>query len=250
MIPISTKFLGIKVSLINREELKEFLIQTLYEKSKFRIMVLDEKKMFKSFFDREFRRIINSTDIVLCSSQTVAWVARVLTKREVPLIMPVTLFLDLMRVAEEMHYTVFIFGGNKNISIEAVKRIKRSFPNARVVGNYHFHIKGKELEDVLIAIRKSSPQIFFGGLGGSSKQEKWLTSQEKNLQNSVIAGVDTAFDIIAGKEKMPPIRVQQKGRIGLYRSLTHPYNIIRFFRIVVIFFVTVYNKIFKKEQNR
>jgi N-acetylglucosaminyldiphosphoundecaprenol N-acetyl-beta-D-mannosaminyltransferase len=246
MVPISVKFLGVKVSLMNRDEFKEFLIQTIYDKERFRVVILDEKKLFLSFFNKELRDIINNTEIVLCSSQTVAWAAKMFTKREIPVVMPVTLVLDMMRAADEMGYTVFLFGGNKNVNIETAKRMKRSFANARVVGNYHANIKHKELEDVLVAIRKSSPQIFFAGLNGGAKQEKWLADKEEFISNSVVVGVDNAFQVISGRQKMPPISVQQKGRIGLYRSVTHPYNIARFFRIVVIFFVAVTKKIFNK----
>jgi N-acetylglucosaminyldiphosphoundecaprenol N-acetyl-beta-D-mannosaminyltransferase len=243
MVPVSVKVLGVKVTLMNREELKEFLIQTIYDKGRFRTMILDEKKMFFMLFNKEFQKIINDTEIVLCSSQMVSWMIRVLTGKHVPIIMPVTVLLDFMRVADEMNYTVFLFGGTKSVSAETMKRIKKSFPQSRIVGNYRSNIKNKELEDVLTTIRKSSPQLFFASIGGGFRQEKWLTSNKGYFQNSTVVGIDRAFHIIAGKHKMPPMGFQKKGWNGLYFLLTQPYNLFRLARLIVLFFVTLYHKI-------
>lgn len=246
MVPISVKFSGVKVTLQNREELKEYVIQCIYDEEKFRIILLDERKLFHSYFDEEFRNIIRNTDVVLCSSKTVAWAAKMLTKKEIPVILAVTLLLDMMRAADEMNYTVFLFGGNGEVNKETTKRIRRSFPNARIVGNYHSRIKDKELDDVLTAIRKSSPQIFLVNLDGGKKQEKWIEQYRDYFSNSIVVGADDAFRIISGRRKMPPIWVQKKGLTGLFRFLSNPLDFPRFFRVITIFFVTLYKRIFKK----
>lgn len=247
MIPLSLKFLGVKITTMGREEIKEFLIQTVYEKGKFRVMFLDEEKLFSLLFKKEQKEIVNGCEIVLCSSQTVAWMVKVFTGKNVPVIMPVTIFLDFMRIADEMNYTAFLFGGDQNVSLETMKRIRKSFPQARIIGNYRSNIKNKELDDVLLTIRKSSPQIFFAGYGGAMKQEKWLSANQSYFPNSIIVGVDSAFQIIAGKKKMPPLWFQQKEWNGFYSFLMQPYNIARIFRIATLFFITIYYKLTKKD---
>jgi len=246
MIPISVKFAGIKVSLINREEIKEYLIQTVYEKSRFRVLFLDEWKMFASLFDKDLRQVIMSCDIVVCSSQTVAWMARMFTGKDVPVIQPVTIFLDFMRAADEMNYSLFLFGGNRKVSAETVKRIRKSFQQSRILGSYQSHITAKEMENVLTTIRKSSPQLFFASLGDQPKWEKWLSKQNPNFQSSIVAGLGNAFSIIAGKNKMPPIWFQEKGWNGFYTFLSRPYDLYRDFRVSVLFFMTLWKKITRK----
>ncbi len=248
MIPLSLRFLGIKISRLNRDELKEYLIQTLYDKGNFRVMVLDERKFFHSLFDAEARDIISNTDVVLCGSSTIAWAARILKNETLTQILPVTLFLDFMRVADEMGYTYYLYGGSQPANLETAKRMRKSFPHARLVGAYHSRIRDKEKEDVMTAIRKSAPQLFCASLGGGHMQEKWLSSHRDSFSDSVVLGVDNAFSVVSGKEKMPPIGVQKKGWTGLYRSLTRPWDIPRFFRLFVIFVVVLYHRFFKKDQ--
>lgn len=248
MIPLSLRFLGIKLSRLNRDEFREYLIQTLYDKGKFRVMVLDERKMFKSLFDPEFRGHISNTDIVLCGSSTVAWAARLLTRESIPQILPITLFLDFMRAADEMGYTYYLFGGGQNSNLETAKRMRRSFPHARLVGAYHSNIRDKEKEDVMTAIRKAAPQVFIAGLGGGYHQEKWLKEHKEYFPEAIVLSVDNAFQVASGREKMPPIGVQKKGWTGFYRSLTRPWDIPRFFRLAVIFVVVLYHRFFKKEK--
>lgn len=243
MIPSHVDLMGVKVSLINRDELKEFLIQTIYDKNRFRVIILDERKMYHCLMKREFRKLFNQAEIVVTSSQTVAWMVKVLTGKTVPVIMPVTVFLDFMRTADEMNYTVFLFGGNKKVALETLKRIKKSFPQARIVGNYRSNIKNQEMEDVLTTIRKSSPQLFFVSYAKGIRQEKWITENYHYFQNSVIIGLDNAFKVIAGRKKMPPLWIQKKGWNGFYTFLTHPYNIIRLYRIGVLFLATIWHKL-------
>jgi N-acetylglucosaminyldiphosphoundecaprenol N-acetyl-beta-D-mannosaminyltransferase len=160
--------------------------------------------------------------------------------------MPVTLYLDLMRTADEMNYTVFLFGGTKNVSIETLKRIKKSFPQARIVGSYRSNIKNQELQDVLITIRKSSPQIFIASYISGPRQEKWLTRNSPYFQGSIVVGVGNSFNVIAGRKKMPPIWFQKRGWNGFYTFLVHPYNIARIFRILLLFVLTIFCKIKSK----
>jgi N-acetylglucosaminyldiphosphoundecaprenol N-acetyl-beta-D-mannosaminyltransferase len=243
MIPASVEFLGVKISLISREELKEFLIQTIYDKNRFRVVILDEKKLYSCLVHKEYRKLVKSSEIVVTSSQTVAWIVHVITGKHIPVIMPVTVFLDFMRTADEMNYTVFLFGGKKKVALETLKRIRKSFPQARIVGNYRSNIKNQEMEDVLTTIRKSSPQIFFASYSRGIKQEKWITENFHYFQNSVIIGQDNAFNVIAGKKKMPPLWIQKKGWNGFYTFLVQPYNVVRLFRIAVLCAVTVCHKI-------
>lgn len=247
MVPIATKFLRMKATLQNREEFKEFLIQSLFDEEIFRVLMLDEKKAYQLFFDQEFVKTVESSELVFCSSRTVSWMARVLTGKEIPVIMPVTLLLDILRVSEEMNYTLYLFGGKKEINVEAVRRIRKSFPSVRLVGNYHQNIKGQELDDVLVAMRKSAPQIFFANLGGGKKQEMWMTEHKELFPKSILIGIDDSLKIIAGKQKLAPIWFQERNLTGLHQTLRNPVNFPRYFRLLVLFFITAYHRIFKKE---
>ena len=246
MIPLSIKFFGVKVSLITREELNEYLIHSIYENSVFRIIFLDEKKLFLSLFNKEFRELLLNTEVVICTSITIRWIIKFLTKKEIPIMMPVTVFLDFMRVTDDMNYTVYLFGGSKKVANENYKRIRRSFPKTRIVGYYKSKVKSKELNNVLVNIRKSSPQLLFVNLGGGWKQEKWISNSKEYYKNSIVVGVDKSFEIIAGKRKMPPLWFQEKNLNGLFYSLSKPYNIFRFFRIIVLFVVALIKKIRKE----
>ncbi|MGC8765641.1 MAG: WecB/TagA/CpsF family glycosyltransferase [Brevinematia bacterium] len=247
MISVYLPFLKRDVVFYGRDELKEHLIQTLYNKSNFRLMMLDEKKAFKALFSKEWKGILSKTDIFVCASQMVAWMVRMLCDKKIPVVMPVTVFLDFMRVSNEMNYTIFLYGGDNGVIIETVKKIRKSFPGSRIVGYYRANIKGKEEEDVLVNIRKSAPQIFFVSMNSVFKQERWIEQNRNAFAASVIVSVDNSFWIIAGKKKMPPLWVQKKNLNGLYKILVSPYNLLRIFRLLVLFFYTVVKRIFKKK---
>ncbi|MEJ5284341.1 MAG: WecB/TagA/CpsF family glycosyltransferase [Brevinematia bacterium] len=247
MTNVYLPFLEKNIVFYDREELKEFLIQSIYNKSNFRVMFLDEKKIFKALFSKEWRETILKVDIFVCSSQIVSWMIKMLTGKKIPVIMPVTVFLDFMRTSNEMNYTIFLYGGNNKVILETLRKVRKSFEGARIVGYYRANIKGKELEDVLINIRKSSPQIFFVSMKSVFKQEKWIEQNKSNFPNSIVLSLDDAFWIIAGKKKMPPLWVQKKNWNGFYRTIVAPYNIFRIVRLFVIFTYTIMKKIFTKK---
>ncbi len=248
MISVYLPFLKRNVVFYGREELKEYLIQTLYNKSSFRLLIIDEKKVFRALFSKEWKEILSKVDILVCASQIVAWMVKVLCDRKIPVIMPVTVFLDFMRVSDEMNYTIFLYGGDNNVILETVRKIRKSFPGSRIVGYYRANIKGKEQEDVLVNIRKSAPQIFFVSMKSVFKQEKWIEQNKSAFAGSVVASVDNSFWIIAGKKKMPPIWVQKRNLNGFFRTLTAPYDLPRIFRLFVIFIYTIFHRIFKKKK--
>lgn len=250
MVSIYLPFLQKNMVFYEREELKEYLIQTLYNKSSFRLMFLNERKVFKAIFSKKWREILSKIDIMVCSSQIVAWMIWVLNGKRVPVIMPVTIFLDFMRVSDEMNYTLFLFGGDNNVIIETIKKLRKSFPGSRIVGYYRSNIKGKELSDVLINIRKSSPQIFFVSMKSPFKLERWIEENKKEFSNMVIVSVDNAFWIIAGKQKMPPLWVQKKNLNGLYRTITAPYDILRICRLFFLFSYTIIQKLAMAKQKQ
>ncbi len=248
MVNVYLPFLKKNIVFYDREELKEYLIQSIYNKSNFRLILLDERKIFKALFSKEWQQTILKVDIFICASQSVSWMIKVLTGKKVPVIMPVTIFLDVMRVSNEMNYTIFLFGGNNKVILETLRKVRKSFEGARIVGYYRANIKGKELEDVLVNIRKSSPQIFFVSMKSIFKQEKWIEQNRPNFSSSIILSLDDAFWIIAGKKKMPPLWIQKKNLNGLYKTFTTPYNIFRIFRLFIIFIYTVWKKIFSKKE--
>ncbi|URA09437.1 WecB/TagA/CpsF family glycosyltransferase [Thermospira aquatica] len=244
MLPVSIPFLTAKVSLFNREDLKEHIIQTLYEQKRFRIIILDEKKLFSSLFNREMRRIIQQTEVVLCGSRLIAWSIRLLTGRHVEIYYPITILLDILGIANEMQYSCYLLGGDKKVANEAAKRIRRSFPNVRLLGYYTNQLKEKQWFDVLISIRKSCPQIFIVSFPNSVYQEFWITKNFSYFSQSIILGIDTSLDVFSGKKSMGVVWDEKRG----WKTTGFKIDPIAWFRRLVILFVTLMNKIFHREE--
>ncbi|MCX7882825.1 MAG: WecB/TagA/CpsF family glycosyltransferase [Brevinematales bacterium] len=244
MLPVCIPFLSAKVSLFGRDDLKEYLVHTIYEKNRFRILILDEKKLFASFFSREVRRIIDQTEVVLCGSPVIAWCIRLLTGRHVEVFYPITILLDMLRIADEMQYSCYLLGGNKKVANEASKRIRRSFPNVRLLGYYTNELSEKQWLDVLISIRKACPQIFIVSFPDSVYQERWITKNFSYFSQSIILGIDASLDVFAGKKKMGVVWDEKRG----WRAVGFSFRPITWLRQMIIIGAAIGKKIFQREE--
>jgi len=244
MLPVSIPFLTAKISLFGRDDLREYLVQTIYEKNRFRIMILDEKKLFASLFSREMRRIIQQTEVVLCGSRVIAWSIRLLTGRHVDVVYPITILLDLLRIADEMQYSLYLLGGDKKVANEASKRIRRSFPNVRLLGYYTNQLNPKQWLDVLISVRKACPQIFVVSFPNSVYQEMWITKNFSYFSQSIILGIDISLDIFAGYKKMSVVWDEKRG----WKNIGFSLRPLTWFRQLVIILASLWAKIFRREE--
>ena len=141
--------------------------------------------------------------------------------------------MELLRIANDNGYSLFLIGGREGVAEEAAMNIQRDYPGIRIAGHQHGYFKGthtnspgEEEERVIELIHKSKADIIFVGFG-FPRQEVWINSHMDNLGVKVAIGNGGVIDILAGRAKRAPEIFIKLGLEWLYRLISDPSRIKR-----------------------
>ncbi len=147
------------------------------------------------------------------------------------------LFWDLLALAEENGWKVFLLGGSEGVAKMTTEKIKIRFPRLNIVGA----ISGGKIENykdprLVQEVISAKPHMVFVAFG-CPKQEKWISYNLSSFPSPVVAmGVGGTFDFVAGKTKRAPAVLRTLGLEWLWRLILEPKKRLkRIFRAVVVF---------------
>ena len=142
--------------------------------------------------------------------------------------------IELLRLADENGYGLYLLGGKEGVAEEAMKRLKVDYPGIRLTGCHHGYFKGShtghgvtlEEKNIFKEIRNNKTDIIFVGFG-FPKQEVWINTHGDALNLSVAIGNGGVIDILSGGAKRAPDIFIKLGLEWFYRLLTNPSRIKR-----------------------
>ena len=124
---------------------------------------------------------------------------------------------ELCKRAEKKNYHISLVGARENVRKNARDVLQQAFPQL---------------------IFSETPHITFVALG-APKQEFAIDTQRRMGAKGVYMGVGGAFDMIAGHTRRAPKLFRMSGLEWMWRLLLQPSRILRIWRAVVIFPLTV-----------
>lgn len=142
----------------------------------------------------------------------------------------VDLIPDLVDLAGQKNWRVYLLGGLGNEAYELRQKFSSQYPGLLIESSIGFpaieDASPQENQTVIDKINNFSPQILFVALG-PVKQEKWISQNLSNLKVNVAMGVGGAFDLLSGRLSRAPKFVQKIGLEWLWRLLTDPKNLLK-----------------------
>ncbi|MTI71514.1 MAG: WecB/TagA/CpsF family glycosyltransferase [Firmicutes bacterium] len=212
------------------KKVEDFLIKekpsVIYTPNTEIIMAADKDPFLKD--------ILNDGDLTIADGIGLVYASRIKNKDLPERVTGYDLSMNILKIANEFGYSIFLLGGKEGIAKTAKKRIKEKYPNIKVVGVQNGYFKGthigfndhKEERKIISDINKSKADILFVGLG-APKQEFWIHENKTKLNNKVIIGNGGTIDHLAGIVKRAPKIYQNLGIEWLYRLIKEPNRIKR-----------------------
>jgi exopolysaccharide biosynthesis WecB/TagA/CpsF family protein len=174
--------------------------------------------------DPEFRRRLNTFDIVACDGQPVRWALnRWHDARLAQRVYGPAMTLAVCRAAAEQGVGVYFYGARPDVLEKLLARMREQFPKLAIVGaeSPPFRtLTAAEMEETAARINSSGAGIVFIGMG-CPKQEMFATDQAGKI-NAVQLCVGAAFDFHAGTLAMAPEWMQRSGLEWFYRLCREP----------------------------
>jgi N-acetylglucosaminyldiphosphoundecaprenol N-acetyl-beta-D-mannosaminyltransferase len=214
--------------------------------------------------DQEFRRTINKADLAIPDSARIGWADCVLRTKGLKKLLlwpfflwpkvggmqnfPVTTGTDLMEklVAEssEKGFTIGLLGGQKNVALKLLERLKKKYPKLKVglaSGEIKVNNRGEvtEGEEILEGVELRIDILFVAF--GQQKQEKWISQNLMKTPVKIMIGVGGAFDYLSGDVSRAPKWLRNLGFEWLYRVVVQPWRIKRFGALVRFVFLVLFS---------
>lgn len=154
------------------------------------------------------------------------------------------LFLDLIKLASEKKWKVFLLGGMNDEAAKTASKL--IINNSKLIIKYD---KGPRLDnnaepvteidrkiekDVVNRINLFAPHLLFVAFG-NPKQEIWIHKNISGLNIKGAMAVGGTLRYVSGLATLPPRWMEQAGLEWLYRLITEPYRIGRILNAVIVF---------------
>ena len=155
-----------------------------------------------------------------------------------------SLFLDLVKLANNKKWKVVLLGGLGDEAALSSNKLQKKYPKLEIksVKGPMFDkntkpVTGKEEQierEAIEEINKFTPELLFVAFG-NPKQEIWVHEHLRNLNIGGAMCVGGSFRYVAGQSILPPKWMGEIGLEWFWRLFTEPKRFVRIFRAAVIF---------------
>lgn len=175
--------------------------------------------------DPKLLEACNAADLILTDGQIVVKLSKKFGMPIKERVAMTDFVWDVMDLADEKGYKVFLFGGKEDVLERATERIKAKYPKLNIVDSYSppfgFEKNKEQLHICNVRIRESKTDILIVFLG-CPKQEKFIYKNKDKYQVPISITMGGCVDFIAGDVKRAPQWMQDKGLEWFYRFMQEP----------------------------
>ncbi len=231
---------GVPIDNVTRDEAIAYIYSSIEKKKNCHVIFLDPIKLLKIRFNRCLHSIVEEADLVLAEGCGLLWAAKKnghSLKERIPTI---AVMMDIVRLAMRTDFTIYFLGSRTECLEKVFFMLRRSFPGVRIIGRKPGNFNKKEEALIKESLRKLSPNIVFLAMD-FPEQELWLHENKNLLSQTVVVGVDDAFEIFSGLERKAPDWIQTRGLNWLWYVVTRPWRISRIFAFFGFYFILFYN---------
>ncbi len=176
----------------------------------------------------EYQCAMREADLVTSDGMPLVWVLRGFGVREASRVYGPDLTTSVLAAAAEHGIPVGFYGGSEQGLAKLIEKVRRLFPQLKMVYAYAPPFRTLTVAEDEIATRTiedAGVRILFVGLGGA-KQDYWMHAHHGHVP-SVMLGVGAAFDFIAGTKPQAPRWMQNSGLEWIFRLGTEPRRLWR-----------------------
>lgn len=183
---------------------------------------LNASKIVDMQSDERLLQSVNEADIINADGQAVVWASKILKTPIKERVTGVDLMGELIALAAQKKYKVYLFGAKEEVVSKLVKEYEDLYGKDLIVGYRNGYFAKEEETQIVEDIVSSGAQILFVAISSPIK-EIFLHEHKKALEKvNFIMGVGGSFDVYAGVVKRAPKWMQSIGLEWFFRLLQEP----------------------------
>jgi N-acetylglucosaminyldiphosphoundecaprenol N-acetyl-beta-D-mannosaminyltransferase len=215
-----TKNLGnVRLAVLNAIEALEFIKDRTVHGNKTKLFFVNAHCYNVAQKDAVYRDILNDAELVLNDGVGVEWGAKISGFRFKENMNGTDFVPQLMRLAEQLHLSVYLLGAASNVSERAARRLQQQFPDLKIAG-YHDGFF-TDHDKMINEINEAFPDILIVAMG-VPLQEKWIHQHMDNLNTHLAVGVGAFLDFASGQVSRSPKWVRAFKMEWVYRLMLEP----------------------------
>ncbi len=171
--------------------------------------------------DPNLRAIINSCPLINADGASILWAAK---KLGIPLterVAGIDLFENLIRVAAEKGYKIYLFGAKEEIVKKVKEVFEEKYPKLKIVGYRNGFFNEIDEPQIIANMASSDADMMFVAFS-SPKKEYWVNKYLNEIKIPFVMGVGGSFDVVAGLINRAPRWMQDHGLEWFYRFIQEP----------------------------
>ena len=147
--------------------------------------------------------------------------------------------IKLLELANQKKKTIYLFGAKEEVVERLVEVIKKNYSKIKILGFSNGYVEDKD--KVFSEIVKLEPDICLVALG-IPMQEKLIMKYISKVKKGIYMGVGGTFDVLSGYKKRAPKIFIKLNLEWLYRIVTEPKRLKRFYENNIKFLLSVYRE--------
>lgn len=214
--------LGCPIDVLTMQQTLRFVDDAVRQKRSIQHGVVDCGKLAMMHDDPALFRAVTSSDLINGEGQPLVWLSPLFGKKLPERVVGCELFENLIPLAHERGYKVYLFGAREEIVREVVRLISERHSPDVIAGWRNGYYAPEEEEGIARRIAASGAHILFVATT-SPKKELFLYNYRDILAPVAFRmGVGGSFDVMAGKVGRAPKLVQKIGMEWFYRWIQEP----------------------------
>lgn len=223
----------------NKDNYYKELDKDLNNKKKRFIITVNPETLMMSEEDKELKNILDENFSYVADGIAVVKAAKKLGININERITGIDIAQYLLKVGNENSYSMYLFGAKEEVIQELVNKIKLEYKNIKLLGFSNGYVKNKD--KVMKEIVKLKPDICMIALG-IPNQEKLIYKYFDKVDKGIYIGVGGSFDVLSGLKKRAPKIFIKLNLEWLYRIITEPKRLKRFWNSNVKFMFKIKRK--------
>lgn len=116
---------------------------------------------------------------------------------------------------------IFLLGAREGVAESTASNMQERYPGLKIAGHHHGYFSSDEEDEVINSINASGAEVLLIAMG-APQQEKWIASNRKKLNASILMGVGGLFDFYSGGVSRAPVWLREVGLEWAWRLLQEP----------------------------
>ena len=236
--------LGVPLDVVEDKNLPTAIEQLKKNDSHGQIILLDFHEFMRSRISKERKAALETAALVFPVSRLICWASKFTGEAIPPLRRPYPFVIRLLGILESKRQSVYLLGSSMKGVRSAESTLRATFPGLHIVGRYASRFPKDRENDVVTAIKKSSPALLLAGKGLKGRH-LWLSRRKPQLNSGLSLWERSCFDVFSGKRNKPSYSRGVLFFKNLFSTVFLPWRIFRLFRYMWFFLLVLVERIRK-----